>query len=673
MARPRVQVGSGLEPVPFRPAASPVNRFTRTSEGQQISQLANSLARFSHNLRGVGLEAQQGEITRLQEEGEAAAREMYEEGLSYKEAIEAGRIKPQDSPWFRLGAEEFFGRNAAMTYGSDLQTALRESGLSESGTDVAQFEEFERDFRAQWLSQNVGASGRTRYFERAFGGALDQTVAASRANFAAKAGTNLVNQAKEAVHQSVYDSALQSHAGDVDSTEFAQAIRLDTQRAIAMGVSAEEANKSAAEAIVNAAIQTGDVSVLDIMDDVQLGSGPMGNTSWAVAMKRDARRVINSQQQEARDEDIYEAEDEYLRAVAVSGYNSAEAQEALDALTRIPGGARRLSSVTQSAASFRANRESDDPSFVRSLGIMVTDGTMSVEELRGYAGQLEFGNYMMLRNLAMDEQRRRAMATGDTPSRPELEKAAFDDPIYKMYNTIGVDMLTKDGLMDQNEAALLLAEKQGDILVNFTEWYAGGGWQQPVRTRRGVMERLVYQAASDQVDTSPEIASASQDRLMQMWSDPGAMTEESFEEFHSGMESGDLGDLSAESLSALRTLVPNPTPEHLRGLWEAQRRIRGRTGPIEMTMVQEEWSPAQAATQQQDQPGDTRASEAQRRFTQELSEIEEEIQEIESMEIPEEATESQRARRERFNASRVQQLRERQAWLRERLRIIENS
>lgn len=670
MARPRVQVESGLEPVPFRPTATSVNRFTQSSDGHQILQLANSLSRFSTSLRGLGLEAKQGQITRQQEEGEAAAREMYEEGLSYKEAIDAGRIKPQDSPWFRLGAEEFFGRNAAMTYGSDLQTALRESGLSESGTDVAQFEEFERNFRAQWLAENVGESGRTRYFERAFGAALDQTVAASRANFAAKAGTNLVNQAKEAVHQSVYDSALQAHAGDVDSTEFAQAIRLDTQRAIAMGVSAEEANKSAAEAIVNAAIQTGDVSVLDIMDDVQLGSGPMGNTSWAVAMKREARRVINAQQVEERDEDIYEAEDEYLRAVAVSGYNSPEAQAALDALTRIPGGARRLSSVTQSAASFRANREADDPDFVRSLGIMVTDGTLSVEELRGYAGQLEFGNYMMLRNLAMDEQRRRAMERGDPPSRPELEKAAFDDPIYKMYNTIGVDMLTKDGLMDQNEAALLLAEKQGDILVNFAEWYVGGGWQQDVRTRKGVMERLVYQAASDQVDTSPEIASASQDRLVQMWSDPGAMTEDSFEEFHAGMETGDLSDLSAESLRALRTLVPNPTPEHLRGLWEAQRRIRGRTGPIEMTMVQEEWAPAQA---EQDQPGDTRASEAQRRFTQELSEIEEEIQEIESMEIPEEATESQRARRERYNASRVQQLRERQAWLRERLRIIENS
>lgn len=636
MARRIIQKGGGLDPVPFRPTASPLGRprLAPDSSARNLRQLAQGLGRFSSTLASLTDESIRRKGEEDREAGIQRARELQQEGLTFKEAVAKGLISPADSPWFRTGAEEFFGRNAASRYNDDLHNALRESGLTESSTDTADFDEFERNFREDWIEENVGEANRGVAFESAFGRTVDANTTNTRSAFNAAVGRNLVRDTGEAVHQSVVTTALDAHAGDMNPEAPANLIRMDIERARAMGVSNEIANKKAAQGIVNAYLDTGDEDLLDIMDHIQMGSGPMGNTSWAMDMKREARSIVDRREEADRKDDILDAEDAVLRAFKETGdFNAPEVQEAFDALSAVPGGARSLASVASSIRSFENSSEQADPDVVRALSYQAIDGTLSEGELHGYRTALDLPSYLQIRNIILDNKRREALAAKEAREASSVdEKDAVDDPVYKMYNSIGVDLLTGDDLMTKEEAGVVLARNQGDIIVNYTEWFTSGGWQQPIRVRQGVMQRLVAQVAKDDGQEGTTAAeTGSRNILREAWADPRAMGDETFDRLDQSLQTGDFSNLSDEDHDVLRTLVPKPTAADIRILRDLQAQSRGRPTLFSTPSPTPEDSPSEEPEEPRERPrvtitarpGSGRRAEDLRRAAHYREEVEE--------------------------------------------------
>lgn len=195
---PRLQVDSGLRPERLRPVASPVDTFVPTAEGGDLAQLAGALTAVAPSLsRFAGL-MQERDAKQQSEKGAQAARKAEEQRLTYREAVKQGVIKPSDNPWFRVGAEQQFGRAAAGQYARALQAAIATDEGMQSSADPADFVEFEATFRKTWLEENVGGDNRNTNFEKGFGIVDGYTMDEGR-RFTAAAGARMEKQAGERV------------------------------------------------------------------------------------------------------------------------------------------------------------------------------------------------------------------------------------------------------------------------------------------------------------------------------------------------------------------------------------------------------------------------------------------------------------------------------------------
>jgi hypothetical protein len=94
----------------INPVASPVDTFVQTKGGESLSQLAEALKGLAPVVGQFSDVQAKYKNQRDKEAGAQKARELFESGKSYRDAIKQGLIGPQDSPWFQLGAKEQFGR-----------------------------------------------------------------------------------------------------------------------------------------------------------------------------------------------------------------------------------------------------------------------------------------------------------------------------------------------------------------------------------------------------------------------------------------------------------------------------------------------------------------------------------------------------------------------------------
>ena len=154
MARVQVQRDLGRERL--RPVAAPVDTFAQPTEGFGLSQLAEGLKDFAPALAQFSDVQAKKKAVKDKQEGEDKARELYESGVSYREAIKSGKITADKSPWFQLGAREQYGHIMAGRFKSDLAQAIGEDEAMQSETDPAKFDTFVKKFREGWVQGNLG-------------------------------------------------------------------------------------------------------------------------------------------------------------------------------------------------------------------------------------------------------------------------------------------------------------------------------------------------------------------------------------------------------------------------------------------------------------------------------------------------------------------------------------
>jgi len=264
----RPVVESGLGRLRLQPTARPVDSFTPTGEGRDLEQFADALTSVAPEVGNLAdlLTTRRNERDRAA--GQQEARELYESGKSWREAINKGLITPDKSPWFRHGAEEQMGKLAAENFRSDMTLAFSQSEFADS-YDPKDFDAFSRDFMEKWAAENLPES-RTQAFNTGFG-QVDNYIAGARQEFAERAGENLIAYNRESFGASVFASLrrLTEAKGSMDDMAANVQGALDLQ--VAQGLSPRIANNIAAEAVIRMAETTDNPAYLDLLKKIKAG------------------------------------------------------------------------------------------------------------------------------------------------------------------------------------------------------------------------------------------------------------------------------------------------------------------------------------------------------------------------------------------------------------------
>jgi hypothetical protein len=263
------------------PVASPVDTYVHDEAGHGLSQLADALTSVAPEVAKFSDVKAQQQTESQKAAGEQRARELFESGKTYRDAIKNGDIAPHESPWFILGAKEQFGRVMAGKMESDLADAVKQNGQLQESTDVADFDKFSADFRKDWLEKNVGADNRDLNFERSFGSLSDNLMKDSRSAFVNAAGQRLVQKSSENVYAEGFSMLKHEYEMKTDHTAIAQGFQLVLARAHAMGLNDRASNIAVVQAIGDMVQKTGDVTLFDLLDKIQAGDKTLADRPWA--------------------------------------------------------------------------------------------------------------------------------------------------------------------------------------------------------------------------------------------------------------------------------------------------------------------------------------------------------------------------------------------------------
>jgi hypothetical protein len=308
----------GLKPQILRPAAAPRDTFVMPNAGAGLGQLADALSQVNPALSRFGsiVAQEKGEKDKL--EGENRAREFVTAQKTYKEAIEAGLIQKNQSPFYRIGAMETFGRASAHRYWEDFTVNFAASEAAQS-TDPADFDKWEGEYRTKWMQEKLGESV-DPFMESSFGKQVDTLINGERGNFAHNAAQRLEGQIAESFQAEVFSIAKLGYEGHADPENVLEHIQLAMDRQIAGHMPKRIVNENVAEAIVAAAKRMNDISVLDLMDKIRVGSGFLSGVTKFAQLREDAENQIASVNQAKLEQEARKAEREREAAVdAVTG------------------------------------------------------------------------------------------------------------------------------------------------------------------------------------------------------------------------------------------------------------------------------------------------------------------------------------------------------------------
>lgn len=279
MAKRRIQVGSPVGASPIRPAASPVNTFAQTGDGQQLDQLARALSQLSPAVARYSDTLAQASAEKDFAEGQRKARDLAANAKEFKDAIRKGQITPDQSPWFMAGLREQFGRLAADKMNRALVVAVAQDETMQSTTNPSDYDGFASKFLNDWQEKNVDPRDRDAQFDRGFGSKAEAYIADTGRQFASQLASRVVLHAGNAHFSEVMNSVILERGRNVDSASIGSALTVLNDDAVSRGVSGELVNDMTVEAVVAAAKLHNDSSILDILDNVK--SGPSGRNGRA--------------------------------------------------------------------------------------------------------------------------------------------------------------------------------------------------------------------------------------------------------------------------------------------------------------------------------------------------------------------------------------------------------
>jgi hypothetical protein len=291
----RLQIESEVPRARLRPSATPVDTFVQSNEGEGAARLAQALAGVAPSVGRLADVLGKRDDAAEKERGEQAARKIAESGKTYQQAIKDGLITPDQSPWFRLGAKEQFGRVTADKFATDLSIAAAADPKLQESVEPADFDAFAVEFRKAWLKENVGEDGnRDLHFENGFGPRADAYLTDARRQFGAQAGQRLVKAVGDQQYQEQFGVVEDGIRRGLTMEAMAEGINLANDRALATGLNPRVANEMTVQAVVDIAMRERNPAILEVLKKVRGGSGFLYGTKQAQEKVREATDYISA-------------------------------------------------------------------------------------------------------------------------------------------------------------------------------------------------------------------------------------------------------------------------------------------------------------------------------------------------------------------------------------------
>jgi hypothetical protein len=265
----------------------------------KLAKTASALSRFSEEATQLGILLGKREAEADVRAGRLAAEEIQGDAKSYEEAIRKGIISPDQSPWFRQGAREQFGRLAADEFGRALQVNLLDPNHPlGSGTNPEDFDNLVNDARADFLAQFEDRDGA---FDAGFTAKVDSYIAAAASQFVQSAGGRLIDAAKENTYLEARNAVAQAYMDDADPLEAGAILtrQLDLAHATGLGRVAGDMMR---DAIIDYAEEQVDPSILNVMRHIQTGprdaqKRPSMADTYSKAITAARRRIASQSMQ----------------------------------------------------------------------------------------------------------------------------------------------------------------------------------------------------------------------------------------------------------------------------------------------------------------------------------------------------------------------------------------
>lgn len=201
--------------------------------------------------------------------GHEFALKLEKEGRQWRDAIADGSITADQSPFFKLGAEEQSGRLAANRFNAALLNEIRVNPQLRESTDPEDFERFIVGFRSDFEAQEDGG----KFFNQGFAPAAAAHIANARGAFASVTGGRLIENTKEATYRETVEGLRLDQLAGRSPLETINAIK---ERQFAIGLTGDELGRQIADAVIDTAEETDDLNLLNVLDKVVTGKGQLG-------------------------------------------------------------------------------------------------------------------------------------------------------------------------------------------------------------------------------------------------------------------------------------------------------------------------------------------------------------------------------------------------------------
>lgn len=330
MARP--VVGNPFEnQIPtVSPTASPVETYVRPAvKKSPFEALANTLS----NLERKAVPALQAEEKRRAEREFAEGQELYNKTRkAIGEAVKDGIIAEGESPYLRKGYRIANLNVLSARYANELNNALTARKLYTNGNPAAieEFtEKFYKDFQEKHQFDSFGATEVAEYF----------SSSAAKANEAFRSSWKSKHIEYQRQQQyiafqnevSTYAEALfldtdTPEAREVKIANLGQWATSKAREAGLDGMNMAKVNQTITDSIIMSAYEMQDSSILDVLDNVQTGTGTLGGTLATRKAVFDAKGNIAqmiAQQDKAAAAALEAAQQQAIDAAMSSGLVSA--------------------------------------------------------------------------------------------------------------------------------------------------------------------------------------------------------------------------------------------------------------------------------------------------------------------------------------------------------------
>ncbi len=321
MAKDRVQVGPLARPKPITPTARPVDTYHRPGINppprgpSEMDQLMGALSDLQPTINQYAEIKHAENINRQMSEGEKAvlADKRLQNRAALKKAVDAGEIPLARNPWFMQGARQQVYRLQGETFDRDLREAYAGSD-ARNEDDIAEF---------------VGAYTQ-KYMEDNQADPSDPEMASILTPAIERSQANLF-----AHHRAERDRAAEQAV--VENTDREIGLLLDRSEELATtpevagpmiqqildenyknGLSGTVSNEIAAKAIARKAELSLDPSFLDTLDNINTGSGTLGQIGWVKDLRHDTESKIY-QQTEHNDRVSQKAHEDATKAASNAG------------------------------------------------------------------------------------------------------------------------------------------------------------------------------------------------------------------------------------------------------------------------------------------------------------------------------------------------------------------